>query len=49
MSIVFPANVIGFFKTLIPVVMFDFLSDVPIIEDIFEESELNSSKNNIRE
>jgi hypothetical protein len=49
MSIVFPANVIGFFKTMIPVVMFDFLSDIPIIEDIFSEEEVDKSKNNIRE
>jgi hypothetical protein len=34
---------------MIPVVMFDFLSDVPYLEDLFEESELDASKNNIRE
>ena len=49
MSIVFPANVIGFFKTMIPVVMFDFLSDLPFLEQFFEQSEYDRDKNKIRE
>ena len=35
MSIVFPANVMSFFSIMIPLVMFDVLSDVPFFESFF--------------
>jgi len=49
MSIVFPANIMGFFRTMIPVVMFDVLSDLPYLEDLFTESDATAEQNNIRE
>ena len=46
MSIIFPANVMSFFSLMIPLVMFDILSDVPEFEQYFEA---NDNYTNIRD
>ena len=38
MSIIHPANVMSFFNIMIPIVMFDVLSDVPLFQPYFEDS-----------
>ena len=49
MNIVFPANVMGYYKTMIPIVMFDILDDVPFFENIFSNDEEASDNINIRD
>jgi hypothetical protein len=39
MSIIFPANVMSFFSLMIPLVMFDILSDIPELEQYFESND----------
>ena len=39
MSMIFPANVMTFMKTMIPIVMFDFLNDIPEVANLFGNDE----------
>jgi hypothetical protein len=36
MNIIFPANVMSYFSLMIPIVMFDLLSDISYFEDKFK-------------
>ena len=49
MNISVPANVMNFFKIMIPMVMFDVLSDIPQFEEFVEQYEGPEQVNNIRE
>jgi len=39
MNVVHPANVVKFFNIMIPIVMFDFLADVPLFQDYISKFE----------
>jgi hypothetical protein len=41
MNIIFPANVMTFFDTMIPIVMFDVLADIPQAEDFFSRFDVD--------
>jgi hypothetical protein len=48
MVMVHPANVMNFFNIMIPIVMFDVLSDVPQVDDFFSEYDVDEKYNDIR-
>ena len=45
MSTVAPSNVIAMWNIMIPIVMFDLLESIPVIQELFPESEIEMSEN----
>ena len=49
MNVVHPANVMNFYFIMIPIVMFDILSDLPWFEPYFRDFDMGDWQNNIRD
>ena len=45
MSTVAPSNVIAMWNIMIPIVMFDLLESIPVIQELFPQSEIEMSEN----
>ena len=49
MNIIFPANVMGYYKTMIPIVMFDIFSDVPDVNNLYDKGDNDNADLDIRD
>ena len=45
MSTVAPSNVIAMWNIMIPIVMFDLLESIPVIQELFPQSKIEMSEN----